>query len=97
MATNHVNEPHRAIPSIFRLSPNKPSPAITDRRKAPQRFSSLRCRAHSTEPGTAEEQTEKISVGRVPENMCPAREEPRLALSVIFLWQSRSYSVSNQR
>jgi hypothetical protein len=31
MATNLVNEPHKAIPSIFRLTRNTPSPAIKDR------------------------------------------------------------------
>jgi hypothetical protein len=62
MATNLVNEPHKAIPSIFRLTRNTPSPAIKDRHTAPQRFFSLRCRARSTEPSTAEERTEKISV-----------------------------------
>jgi hypothetical protein len=64
MATNLVNEPHKAIPSIFRLRRNTLPPTITDRQSAAQHLTLLRCRARSTKPGTAEERTEKISVVR---------------------------------
>jgi hypothetical protein len=40
-------------------------PTITDRHNGTAAISSLRCRARSTEPGAAEERTEKISVVRV--------------------------------
>src|SRR4051794_35282412 len=63
MATDLVNERHKAIPSIFRLPRNTAfSSAIVRSPNGTAAIFSLRCRARSTETGAAEERTEKFQL-----------------------------------